>query len=373
MLSSIDESFQHQVAFPQSVVSSSDPGWRERYWVNFQDTRTKDRSISLGLGKYPNQDVFEGFVCLSERGTQTNLCLSRSISSRPLDKELLEVGPLRVDVVEPFRQLRFVLGPNPSGLELDVTWTSVCEPILEDRHLEVVRGRITHDLIRYVQLGRMSGTLSTASGPIEVRADDWYAERDHSWGLRPIPVKPGAPPAQPPIWKFLMFCPLQFDTFAAHIYLYETTPGQPLHLSASLVGTHGHPDPPTVQSISHELTWVEDAPAATLEGGTIRFDLIDGTSREVTLVAHPQRILLRGAGYGRDHGDWKAEEWFEVDHWDLNDAAVLRKAAGASTDHLIEARCAGEVGYGVMEYVVRTGYPKYQAAQRRRRSAEPTR
>lgn len=372
MLSSIDESFQHQVSFPQAVVSSSDPGWRERYWVNFQDTRTKERSISLGLGKYPNQDVFEGFVCLAERGAQTSLCLSRSISNSPLDNMLLEVGPLRVDVIEPFRQLRFVLGPNPSGLELDVTWTSVCEPVLEDRHLEIDRGRVTHDLIRYVQLGRMSGALNTPSGPVEVRAEDWYAERDHSWGLRPIPAKPGAPPARPPAWKFLMFCPLQFDTFAAHIYLYETVPGRPLHLSASLVGTHGHPDPPQVYSISHELTWVEGAPAATLAGGTIRFELVDGTSREVTLIAHPQRVMLRGAGYGRDHGDWKGDDWLEVDQWDLTDPEVVRKAAGASTDHLVEARYEDEVGYGVMEYVVRSGYPKYHAAQRRRPRREPS-
>lgn len=367
MLSSIDESFQHQVAFPQAVAGSSDPGWRERYWVNFQDTRTKERSVSLGVGKYPNQDVFEGFVCVSEHDVQTNLCLSRSIAQSPLDNSRLEVGPLRVDIVESFEQLRFVLGPNPSGLELDVTWTSVCAPILEDRHLEIDRGRVTHDLIRYVQLGRMSGTLRTpAAGLVEVTTNDWYGERDHSWGLRPIPAKPGGPPVQPPEWKFLMFCPLQFETFAAHIYLYETVPGRPLHLSAALVGTHGHPNPPQVYSVSHELTWVEDAPAATLSGGTIRFDFVDGTSREVTLLAHPQRIMLRGAGYGRDHGNWKGEDWLETDQWDLTDPEIVRKAAGASPDHLVEARYGDEVGFGVMEYIVRSGYPKYQAAQRRR-------
>lgn len=366
MLSSIDESFQHQVAFPQTVVSSSDPGWRERYWVNLQDTRTKERSISLGLGKYPNQDVFEGFVCLSESGVQTNVCLSRSIATSSLDKGALQVGPLRVEIVEPFRQLRFVLDSNSSGIELDVTWTSVCDPILEERHLEIDRGRVTHDLIRYVQLGRVGGTLSTSSGSIEVEPEDWYAERDHSWGLRPIPVKQGAPPAQPPAWKFLMFCPMQFETFAAHIYLYEAVPGQPLHLSAALVGTYGHQDPPQVRSISHDLRWVEDAPAATLEGGSIRLELADGSVREILIAAHPQRIMLRGAGYGRDHGDWKGEDWLQVDQWDLSDPEVVRKAAGASTDHLVEASCDGEVGFGVMEYVVRTGYPKYHAAQRRR-------
>lgn len=367
VLSSIDESFQHQMPFPQAVAGSSDPGWRERYWVNFQNTRTKDCSVSLGLGRYPNQDVFDGFVCLSEGGVQTNLCLSRSISNGGVADGLLEVGPLRVEIIESFRQLRFVLEPNPSGLEMDVTWHSVCEPILEDRHLEIVRGRVTHDLIRYVQLGRMTGTMNSKThGPVEMRADDWFGERDHSWGLRPLPAKPGAPPVQPPAWKFLMFCPLQFETFAAHIYLYEAIPGQPLHLSASLVGAHGHPNPPEVCSISHDLRWTEDAPAATLEGGSITFHLVDGTSREVTLIGHRQRVLLRGAGYGRDHGDWKGDNWLETDQWDITDAEVLRRASGASTDHLVEAHSESEIGYGVIEYVVRSGYPQYKAAQRKR-------
>ena len=34
MLTPPDEHFTHQVSLPHAMVGSSDPSWRERYWVN---------------------------------------------------------------------------------------------------------------------------------------------------------------------------------------------------------------------------------------------------------------------------------------------------------------------------------------------------
>ena len=34
MLTPPDEHFTHQVALPHAMVGSSDPSWRERYWVS---------------------------------------------------------------------------------------------------------------------------------------------------------------------------------------------------------------------------------------------------------------------------------------------------------------------------------------------------
>jgi hypothetical protein len=71
-LSGADEYFTHQTALPHTMVATSDPSWRERYWVSFQDTGSGDTVLTLGLGRYPNQDVMEAFVCLSRAGRQTN-------------------------------------------------------------------------------------------------------------------------------------------------------------------------------------------------------------------------------------------------------------------------------------------------------------
>jgi hypothetical protein len=55
LLTPPDEYFTHQVAYPHAMVGSSDPAWRERYWISIQDTAGKDTVPTLGLGQYPNQ------------------------------------------------------------------------------------------------------------------------------------------------------------------------------------------------------------------------------------------------------------------------------------------------------------------------------
>ena len=37
-LTSPDEYFHHQAALPHAMAGSSDPSWRERYWISIQDT-----------------------------------------------------------------------------------------------------------------------------------------------------------------------------------------------------------------------------------------------------------------------------------------------------------------------------------------------
>src|SRR5271168_2900897 len=103
-LSAADEFFTHQTALPHAMVATSDPSWRERYWVSFQDTERGDTVLTLGLGRYPNQDVMEAFACLSQGVRQTNLRLSRSLLP---DSHDMRVGPLGCDVREPLQQLRF--------------------------------------------------------------------------------------------------------------------------------------------------------------------------------------------------------------------------------------------------------------------------
>ena len=50
----------------------------------------------------------------------------------------------------------------------------------------------------------------------------------------------------------------------------------------------------------------------------------------------------------------------------LSDDEALRGYNSHSSDHLIEARCNGETGYGVIEYLIRRGYGKYAEAHRPR-------
>lgn len=363
-LSPPDEYFTHQVAYPHAMVGSSDPSWRERYWVSIQDTAGKDTVLTLGLGQYPNQDVQEGFAVLSTGGRQHNLRVARALAPH---NDRMHVGPLRVEVVKPFEELRFILDENPSGVAFDITWSSALEPVLEGRHFEVSRTRVTYDAIRYVQLGRAGGTLVAPGREYTLDPETWWSERDHSWGTRPLPRAQGAPPGERPEWRMLMFCPLQLPDFGLHFYLKEAEPGRPLHLSAAISRPRGTTDEEDlIVGVDHDLRWVEGAPAPTLEGGRITLTLDSGKQLDFDLTAQPGRAHLRGGGYegwnGWYQGHWKGEDSLEHEVWDLTDRDQFYRYAKAGSDHLVEVRHEGQTGYGVMEYMVLPGYPRYQEA-----------
>jgi hypothetical protein len=363
-LSEADEFFTHQTSLPHSMVATSDPSWRERYWISIQDVLGGDSVLSLGLGKYPNVDAMEGFVAFAHAGTQRNLRLSRTLLP---NGTATSVGPLRVEVERPMRQLRLVLEPNESGVEFDIGWRARTEPLLEGRFFQVSRGRTTYDAIRYVQHGRATGTLRAPGVEQTLTEDRFWGERDHSWGTRPLPRAPGMPPGERPEWRMLLFAPLQLPDFGVHIYLQESAPGRPVHLSAGLTpGLAGKVSAEPIVAVEHDLTWEAGAPAPTLTGGTIEIRLADGARLEFVLRALPGRAHLRGGGYegwnGWFQGQWRGEATAEHDVWDLTDTSQIYRYAKAGSDHLVEVTHAGQVGYGVVEYMVLPGYGRYAEA-----------
>lgn len=364
-LGAADEYFTHQTALPHAMVATSDPSWRERYWVSFQDTVSGETVLSLGIGRYPNQDVMEAFACLSDGERQTNVRLSRSLLP---DSHGIQVGPMSCEIVEPLQQLRFALGDNDSGLSFELTFDATFEPILEGKFFQVSRARTTYDAIRYVQHGRASGVICTPDGErIEVTPDRWWAERDHSWGTRPLPRADGQPPGERPEWRFLLFAPLQLPDFGLHVYLQESEPGKPVHLSAGLTGSPGvGGTDPVIVGVEHDLEWETGAAAPTLVGGNLSLLLLGGDRIDLTLAARPGRAHLRGGGYegwnGWKQGHWRGDLTAEHDQWDLSDRANFYRYAKAGSDHLVDVRHGDQIGHGIIEYMVLPGYGGYQAA-----------
>jgi hypothetical protein len=361
-LSPGDEYFGHQVALPIHSVASSDPGWRERYWISVHDIAAKDFVLSTGYGKYPNRDVMEGFCIAAKGDMQRNLRVSRTLAPRYTD---IAVGPMAVEILDPLKTFRFTLGDNPTGTTYDLTWQASAPAALEGRHFEVNRGRVSHDIVRYVQTGRLSGEIRFGGERFDVTPDRWWGVRDHSWGMRPMTGVPGDPPVASVKWNFLAFMPIQFPSFSLHVYLFEAQPGRPTHLTAAIMRPEGsgeHDD--EVKSVSHDFRWVENAPMQTLVGGDFRIEFYNGEVMDIAITACPGRAYLKGGGYGTTHGKWLGDDHSEHDEYDLADTEALRGYNHHSSDHLIEARCNGETGYGVIEYMIRRGYGKYAEAHR---------
>ena len=53
-----------------------------------------------------------------------------------------------------------------------------------DAQHEPGRGRVSSDLVRYHQPGTASGWVSIGTERFEIKPDEWFAFRDHSWGTR---------------------------------------------------------------------------------------------------------------------------------------------------------------------------------------------
>ncbi|MFZ2177655.1 MAG: hypothetical protein WAW17_27235, partial [Rhodococcus sp. (in: high G+C Gram-positive bacteria)] len=294
-LSTADEYFTHQTSLPHAMVATSDPSWRERYWVSFQDTESGDTVLTVGLGRYPNQDVMEGFACLSRNGRQTNVRMSRTLLP---DSHGMQIGPFACDIREPLKELRFTLDDNDSGLTFDIAFEASFEPVLEGRFFQVSRGRANYDAVRYVQHGRGAGWIRTPDGDtIEVTPKRWWAERDHSWGTRPLPRADGQAPGVRPEWRMLFFAPLQLPDFGVHLYVQESEPGRPVHLSAGIVGrTDDRGDDLVITGVEHDLEWEKDAAAPTLVGVRMSLLLHGGDRIDLDLTARPGRAHLRGGG-----------------------------------------------------------------------------
>jgi hypothetical protein len=355
-----DECFNHQLALPHFMVGASDPNWRERYWVSVQDVVSQDFILSLGFGKYPNRDVMEGFAIVQHGDKQWNLRVSRQLLPA---SDRIEVGPLRAEIIEPLRALRFRLDENESGIVFDLVWRSEFPPMLEEKHFEFDRARLTHDLVRYVQLGRVEGRVSLPGKAIVLTPDRGWGERDHSWGLRPMRPSLEDPPPASAAWNFLMFCPIQFESFAIHLYLFESQAGRPTHLSALLVRLPQDSGDAEIEVVKHELAWDENAPVRTLAGGSISLVLASGEKWRIELKALGPRVYLKGGGYGVDHGKWKGERHIEHEVWDLSIAERLKEYVRGSSDHMIKATCNGQTGYGIIEYIVRSGHQKYRRSK----------
>ena len=68
------------------------------------------------------------------------------------------------------------------GLSFDVSLRGSAPAFFETRHLQIRHGRVFNDVLRYTQASRANGEL-TIDGEREA-VDNWYACRDHSWGIR---------------------------------------------------------------------------------------------------------------------------------------------------------------------------------------------
>jgi len=125
----LDELPVHQAPLPMARVASSDRNFYDRCYLNGHD-RTGEVFFVAGIGQYPNLGVRDGFLSVRIGDAQHVVRASDALDERTTRQE---VGPLRLEVVEPLHRLR--LHCDHDDIAADLMWTGSFDAVLEQRHL----------------------------------------------------------------------------------------------------------------------------------------------------------------------------------------------------------------------------------------------
>ena len=176
-----DEFLNHQTANTFASVAETDHGWTEKVWFTLFRKDAKLQA-SFGLGKYTNRNLIDGFAGV-QRGTEQRTIRASRILNPRIDEAA--VGPLKYEVIEPYKKLRISVAENAAQpIKYDLIWTSTTPAFFEGRDLAIRDGRTTSDVVRYHQCGTVSGWIEIDGERHEVKPDEWFGVRDHSWGVR---------------------------------------------------------------------------------------------------------------------------------------------------------------------------------------------
>ena len=364
-----DELFNHQIADTVAVVGSSDPSWTEKVCAS---AFARDGSLQLGfgVGKYPNRNVLDGYGGVSRGAEQFTVRVSRRLGD---DTEIIGGGPLRYEVIEPLKRIRFSLEANDvQPISFDWMFEGVLPCTLEERTHNRQGFRVSADLVRYHQIGVCSGWVEIDGVRAEMTPDTWVSTRDHSWGVR---YDVGAPPTDLEPSHGLGDARFQFVWSPI---LMERADGSPYGLFLNVAKTSAtgfsqkttmayieQPDGSSRRIIDLEPDLTYDTSNRRLLGGTLHATLDDGSTRSFGVEVLGDTGFHLGTGLyfgwnGHHHGEWRGalnvEGEYVADCRTPENARLLHQIR--DTVVRITDRAENAVGYGNMQPIIVGTWPE---------------
>ena len=348
MLTRFDDYPLHQTPEPIAHPVSNDRNVYDRYWFNgFSIDGSLYFAVALGL--YPNRRIMDCAFSVVRGGEQWSFHGSRRA---PQERDELQVGPFRIEILEPMQRLRIVLEDNDSGLSCDLTFDAVTPALEEDRQRLVRNDRVFMDVTRFTQFGRWQGWLQCAGERIAVQPQAIRGIRDRSWGLRPVgePDAGGAPLAGLPQLYFL-WAPVHWDDGASHVCVFEDASGRHLHAEGkrtALLPQAGAASVERMVRVDHRIVYRPGT--RQMASGLLQIRTPSGESREIRLEPLLQ-FQMKGLGYRHPvwaHGLWKGELALGADRWRINELPPL-DLHNVHIQQVVRAIDGDRIGYGIVE------------------------
>ncbi|HEU5265406.1 MAG TPA: hypothetical protein VFU35_01855 [Jatrophihabitans sp.] len=326
MLIGLDEHPYHQITASFAGVAGSDPQWNDGHYVCAAD-QAGNVSLTSNLRLYSNNDVLDGFVCIRHQGRQHNIRLSRRL--RPnLDE--LAVGPLRIELVAPMRELRLVLDDNEFDIALDLTCRGSTVPYEDPAEVTRVDGRLVSERITYELAGKCAGWVRVGDARYELDYSSASFFRNHSWGYQAgrggprLYAAPGAAKRRlPGVRQWVLFDMPEHSGF----YFVDPSGRSASGKGAIMLADRVVP----VTDVEHELEFYEGN--RRLRSGRFQLTAADGVVREYA-VADLGWVYCQGGGYfggfndGLGQGVYRGDYHVEGEVWDVSHPTQVVDASG---------------------------------------------
>ncbi len=294
--------------------------------------------LMLGAGVYPGSGVVDGYAIRVAPGIQRNARFSTHAEQLPVDT----VGPLSWEVLEPLKAWRLVLGPNPTGAELDVIWRARTNPWNTER-IVIDDGRGgKSDFGHFFQSGRYEGELRL-DGERHV-VNGWTGQRDRSRGVRLVSAGGG----------LHMWIQAQFEDCVVAVLWDEDRQHVTTQIDGAVLGVDGNDD--RIVDGRHDLEFDAGLDFVT---GTIEVDTESGRTLRLECDGRAGGGFLSGGGYGGWHGKRHGVDVLEHEVWELGGSITPRTLDTPLTDRPTAfVLDGGERGSGIFEFAV-TRSPTY--------------
>ena len=366
MLSKFDDYPIHQTPDPLATPASSDKDVYERYWFNAYST-AGDMYLGIGTAHYPHLGIRDCGISIAIDGVQHSFHASCRAEGDPADQQ---VGPFRIEILEPMRSCRIVLEENETDFSCDLTFEGRTGNVEEPRHYWGGDIRRVMDTTRFTQLGRWSGWIQFDGRRIELDPATIRGTKDRSWGIRPLDGgdRRGAPAPPARNSMFFLWAPLNFDDICVHYQLFEDSLGRPLSSVGALLPTYdtlddlpGIEDPAARHMRSHEHRLQFEDGSRMVHTADMSFVSVDdGTLHEF----HLEKIFtfrMKGIGYHHPewgHGAWKGDLAMASESWNM-DEVDDHAYENQHCQHLVRATMGDRVGIGILEQLCVGPYRPY--------------
>jgi hypothetical protein len=353
VLTPYDDFPVHQTSKPLAHPVSGDRNAYDRYFFNGYD-RDGELFFGVALGLYPNRQVIDGAFSVLRDGKQRSVYGSGRI---PRDRTQTQVGPLRIEVIEPMRRLRVVVDAADLGVVAELEFSARTVAVEEPPFHLTSGSTLVFDYTRLTQFGTWSGQLTVDGDTVRLDPSRHLGCRDRSWGVRPVGESPGGAPSHTLPQFFWLWAPLNFDDCATHFDVNERADGSRWHQTAVIVpllDDDDAADPCDESQVEpmRSVDWSIDWQPGTRRARHAALTLQPWRDEPHAIELEPLTTFqMRGLGYLSSdwgQGSWKGEQAVGGESWVVDDLDPLDHRH-IHVQQLVRATWGERVGVGVLE------------------------